>query len=251
MYLGTSIALKCHPKISMSIALLLGCGGIFLSSIVTNYYLFLLTYGVCFGLAYALSSTISLIVAWSCFLRLLRARVSAVISAGFGLSIVGFIVLTLKLANPDNVFPDIEIEEDSIRYHYYSEAIANNSPIMLRYGALITACLGVVAIALTPNFRAAISSSCPEPGNPEGLGEIFRERSIYMIMISVFFVSPPAMYFLSAYKTYGMNVGGHDDEFLTFVGCLAIFLNVPFRKLWEIVLGKLGFKKSVSILFII
>ena len=70
-------------------------------------------------------------------------------------------------------------------------------------------------------------------------------------MISMFFVSQPAMYFLSAYKTYGMNVGGHDDEFLSVVGILAILINSAFRTLWGILLRKIEFKKTISILFII
>ena len=103
MYPGTVIALKFHPRITMIIALSIGCGGIFIGSLVTNYYLFVLTYGVCFGVSYALSFSTPLVVAWSYFNRHYRARVGGIISAGFGLSSAIFNIITLKLVNPNNV----------------------------------------------------------------------------------------------------------------------------------------------------
>jgi len=103
MYPGTVIALRYHPRITMIIALLIGCGGIFIGSIVTNYYLFVLSYGVCFGVSYALSFSTPLVVAWSYFNRHYRARVSGIISAGFGFSSAVFNIITLKLVNPDNI----------------------------------------------------------------------------------------------------------------------------------------------------
>lgn len=121
---------------------------------------------------------------------------------------------------------------------------------MLRWVVVILVCLGVVAIALTPNFKNRDRDAL-EPGNPESLGEIFRERSIYLIMISGFFVSSTSMYFLSAFKIYGINEGGIDDEFLSYVATIANFFNGPCRILWGILLDKIGFKTTVSILFII
>ena len=131
MCLRPVITHKFHPRITMSISLLLGIFGIFISSIVPNYYVLLMIYGVFTGLAYGLSFDTPLMLAWSYYPTNLRTRLSGVIALGFGLSIVVFIVITLKLANPDNVFPDIDIKDESITYHYYSEDIANNSPSML------------------------------------------------------------------------------------------------------------------------
>ena len=103
MYPGTVIALKYHPRITMSIALLIAVVGLLLASIVTNYTLFILCYGVCFGLAYALSFSTPLVVAWSYSNRHYHGRVGGIISAGFGLSSMAFYLITLKLVNPDNI----------------------------------------------------------------------------------------------------------------------------------------------------
>ena len=198
-----------------------------------------------------MSFSTPLVVAWGYFNRHYRGRVGGIISAGFGLSSGIFIIITLKLVNPDNVFPDIEITDGDVTSHYFSSGIADNAPIMLRWCVLILGILGVIAIAITPNYKKIGKTSRIEPGNPQGIGEIFNERSIYIIMTAGFFVSSTSMYFLSAFKVYGINEGGHDDEFLSTVGLVANLLNGPFRILWAIVLDKIGFKTSVSILFIV
>ena len=91
---------------------------------------------------------------------------------------------------------------------------------MLRWCALILGFIGVISIVLTPNYRK-LKAAKIEPGNPQGLGEIFRDSCIYIIMISGFFVSATSMYFLGAFKIYGVNEGGHDDEYLSIVGIIA------------------------------
>lgn len=50
-------------------------------------------------------------------------------------------------------------------------------------------------------------------------------------MISAFLAATTAVYFLSAFKVYGLN-NGHDDEFLSFIGFVANFVNGPCRFLW-------------------
>lgn len=165
MYPGTAIALKLHPRVTLSIALVLAVSGFALASIVTNYYLFIIFYGLFFGLSYSLSFSTPLMVAWSYFSRHSRGRISGIISAGFGLSSAVFNIITLKLVNPDNVEADIEIEHDSITSHYYGPEIADNTPSMLFNCAIILFCLGVVSIILTPNFRK-IRATKVEPGDP-------------------------------------------------------------------------------------
>lgn len=70
-------------------------------------------------------------------------------------------------------------------------------------------------------------------------------------MICGFFVATTSMYFLSAFKIYGLNVGGHDDEFLSFIGFVANFFNGPVRLVWALGVDFFGFKVTVSILFIL
>ena len=152
MYPGTVLALKMHPRITMTIAMIIACTGLMVSSYVTNFYAFLFFYGIFFGLAYSLSYATPLIVAWSYFDGN-KGRVSGIVTAGFGLSSGIFNIITLQLVNPDNLLPDIAINEGSEISYYYSSTIADNSPAMLRWCAFILGCIGVVAIALTPNYK--------------------------------------------------------------------------------------------------
>lgn len=229
MYLGTSLSLKMHPRITMSLALVLSLTGLVVGSYVTNYYLFVIFYGIFFGLAYSLSYATPLIVAWSYF-KGNKGRVSGIVTAGFGASAAVFSIITLMLVNPDNVLPDIEIERDAVVSHYYSEEIANNTPLMLRWVALILFCVGVVAIILMPNF-GKIQEAKIETYNPTCIGDILREKTIYLLVVAAFLAATCAVYFLSAFKVYGLDKG-HDDTFLSLIGGVANIINGPCRFLW-------------------
>jgi len=229
MYLGTTLSLKMHPRVTMSIAMVISLTGLVLSSFVTNYYLFVFFYGVFFGLAYSLSYATPLIVAWSYFDGN-KGRVSGIVTAGFGMSAAVFNIITLSLVNPNNQDPDIEIVKGDVVNHYYSGDIADNTPSMLRWVAVMLFFLGVVAIALTPNF-GKIKAIKIETYNPNSLGEIFKERSIYLLIVAAFLAATCAVYFLSAFKVYGL-AKGHDDMFLSLIGFVANLINGPCRFLW-------------------
>ena len=103
-------------------------------------------------MAYSLSYATPLVVAWSYFPNN-KGRVSGIVTAGFGLSSAIFNLITLALVNPENQLPDIAIDEGTETSYYYSSEIADRSPAMLRWCALILGIIGVVAIVLTPNYK--------------------------------------------------------------------------------------------------
>jgi MFS family permease len=108
-YPGTMLAEKIGSRGSLTIGTCLIGLGIFSSSFVTNYYLFLLLYGICFGLGMGMSYSMSLMVAWS-HMPEKKGFASGIITSGFGFAICIFSIVQTKLINPDNLAPDVRVE---------------------------------------------------------------------------------------------------------------------------------------------
>ena len=73
---------------------------------------------------------------------------------------------------------------------------------------------------------------------------MFSERTIYILMITGFLSSIPCFYFLIAFKIYG-QFKGHDDEMLSILGFVAIFISGFGRLGWATILARLKFRYTV------
>jgi hypothetical protein len=110
MYLGSLIALHWHPKIAVGLATICMFCGCFFSSYMTSWSLYFVLYGLVVTIGVGFGYTAPLIVAWSYFPEK-KGRVSGLITCGFGFSAGIFNMVSTSLVNPDNIPPDIKVQE--------------------------------------------------------------------------------------------------------------------------------------------
>ena len=97
----------------MTIGVIVGCVGCYLSSLITNFLLFEWFFMITFGFATGFTSMLSVYVAWQYFPGH-EGKVSGVIMGGFGIGGFMFTLIGEKMINPDGLKP-VNIYDNS---HY-------------------------------------------------------------------------------------------------------------------------------------
>lgn len=83
MWLGGLMASKLHPRIVIGVGVAIILGSIFISSFLTNFYWFILFYGVGYGFGSALLYAVPIHVGWRHFPNR-KGIVSGVVIGSFG-----------------------------------------------------------------------------------------------------------------------------------------------------------------------
>jgi MFS family permease len=229
MYGGSMLTIHCPPRIGLSLCTALMFAGVFGGSYVTSWNWFIVLYGIVWGgIGVAMAYTAPLIVAWSHFPEK-KGRVSGFITCGFGFSSAIFNLVSTALINPDNLKPDIRVEDGNVVNYYYSEEIANRVPNMLRNLSYMFLAIGVIATILLPRMKVAEKKV--DKLYPQTLKECLSDKTFYLLTLISFLASTYGVYVVSSFKIFGAEQIG-DDEFLTIVGSVGSFVNGVGRLFW-------------------
>ena len=101
-----------------------------------SYDLFVLLYGICFGVGYGLAWMAPVISVWSYFPNN-KGLVGGFIAAAFGLGSAVFNEVATFIINPGNHPPDLEVITGKVVDYYYDFETAQYVPNMLRTLAAI------------------------------------------------------------------------------------------------------------------
>ena len=108
MYFGGYLNTFLHPRWMHLIATICASGGLFGASMTKSYTMFLVYYGIGLSVALGIAFTTPIIVSWSYF-PTQHGRVSGILTSTFGLSTTFVILISSRMINPDNVWPDIRV----------------------------------------------------------------------------------------------------------------------------------------------
>ncbi|KAM3135724.1 hypothetical protein pb186bvf_012121 [Paramecium bursaria] len=110
---------------------ILQCACLLIAPYTQNYFLFLATFYVLFGILEFVSGYPATTCLWS-YYKGKEAVIQGLISAVVGLGIVIFILLITYLVNPDNKSASIQVQNGKNNFEYFDTEVANNVPIALK-----------------------------------------------------------------------------------------------------------------------
>lgn len=107
MPLGEHLARTCHPRFVILLGAGVSLSGIFASSFVTRFEVFVFSYGLCFGFGNATLYILAIVCTWTYFPRR-RGLINGLDIAHFGLGSFVFNIAATWLVNPQNHSPSVE-----------------------------------------------------------------------------------------------------------------------------------------------
>ncbi|CAI2367819.1 unnamed protein product [Moneuplotes crassus] len=145
----------------------IGIGGVFLSSYVTNLYAFIFLYPVLFGIAIGFSYMVPVVCGWEYFPQW-KGAVSGVIVAGFGFGSFIFGFVSIAIANPDGEQADLKVEGGNI---FSPESpVSSNAPRMLRINCIIWSLLLLTSLfMIKKNKKGNFSTQTPNLNNNKSI----------------------------------------------------------------------------------
>jgi MFS transporter, OFA family, oxalate/formate antiporter len=203
-----------------------------------------------------------------------KGLVSGIISTGFGMGPMGANTLALKLINPGNEKPDFfPLENNS----YFNESIAGRVPLFFKVYAvylLVTFILsilfisephhqenpegGIIAKLEVETQRLGLLEKADKlieavsektSSQPSAIKFVFTKRFL-LIFFTFFFATGYPFIIVTDFKNYSIGKLS-DDEFITWVGSIGMFLNGSLRSLTGHLYDKFGFKRTYfTILFL-
>ena len=136
--IGGRLARRCKPRNLILTIAPFGLAGIYASSFMQNYWVWLAFYGGSFGFSIGCLYMVSVQVAWVYFPKRVGLAGGIVIS-GFGCGAFFFNFISTALVNPDNLKPELGL---------YPKEVGDKVPFMIRSCAVIWAVLTVIAVLL-------------------------------------------------------------------------------------------------------
>jgi hypothetical protein len=115
-----------------------------LAGFITDPYLFIALFAVCFGLGISLCSLSSINMIIGSFLDN-KGLISGILSGGFGASPMLYSLIALYCCNPDNLPPTIV--EDGSPIKYFDHAVADRLPLTMLLIGLVSLVLGLISVA--------------------------------------------------------------------------------------------------------
>lgn len=190
--------------------------------------------------------TAPLIVGWSRY-PLNRGRVTGIIMAAYGLTSMFFNIIATYLVNPDNLSPDIAVQDGEVTNHYFGPEVANRTPYMIRCLAGIYAvigCLGVVCMG------DAVESKDDPHTDQVTIEEGFCSSVYWKLCAASYLSSSFSMYIAAAFKNFGSERLA-DDYFLAYVGSVSALANGLSRVVWAESMDRLGSQPTYILLLVL
>ena len=107
-FLGSNILKnqRMTPFSMILAASLIGIGGVYCSSFITNWNVFRLVFPICYGFPVGFTNMIHLYLAWR-YIPNKEGLLAGIINAGFGTGALIFTYISINCVNPTNINPII------------------------------------------------------------------------------------------------------------------------------------------------
>ena len=240
---------------------------VFVSSYMSNFWLFVLFFGIFFGVLNGLLYMIPVYLACQYFPNS-KGIISGIITGFFGLATIFSSLIAQEIVNPDNLKATIKEGSDK----YFTADVADNLMKFIKYLSLYYLILGVVGALLffdPPQNQSLKTELEDEERKPKkanesindplmlyGEGSEFTAKTalksfkVYHIFLMNFFSSGLGLLIASHFKDYGMTKI-NDDQFLTMVGSVGAVCNGCGRMVWGLLYDRLTFRRTYFICLVI
>lgn len=259
-FFGLPLSKKIGFRLASAIETFLIAFSIFLSSYMENFWLFVLFYGICFGLLSGLLYIVPIFLACQYFPKS-KGIITGIITGAFGLATIFSSLIAQEKMNPENLSASIKEGSDK----YFDGEVADNLPGFIRYLSLYFFLLGVTGALLffdppkeysdkkddlSPTLNRPFNTRDNNTVNEKSVWEIIKSKKVYHIFLMNLFSSGLGLLIASNFKNYGL-IKINDDKFLTIVGSVGAVFNGCGRMLWGMLYDRLTFKKVYIFLLII
>ena len=238
-------------------------------SLVTNFYLFCLLYGLLGGSGQGGLYILPLYCCWRYFPPSYRSIISGTILSAYALAPFGTSMIALMIVNPENKAP-----VKSGEFSYFQEDVFRNFPRFLRVFGTFCFILGMLGILLIiePLDEEGSEVSIQDAAIPEGATDRPRTKIIYQkeyeispmtwekakqivsdsifkyfyVIMFVGFLYPH--YMLLNFKQIGLEKLPAADRFINIVGSIGLVINASARMIMGVIYQKYGAKLTAWIL---
>ena len=263
MPFGGYLGRKWNPKIWILIGAGFSLVWILLSTFVHPFWMFVILYGVWYGIGSSIMFVVPVVWGWEYFPRY-KAVVSGIVIGAFGFGSLIFNLISTSLINPNNVK-----QVDG----YFPPEVANKVPGTLRIIVWWWAGLSLIGLltvtrpkpkrsvseanckVLDPATQRLLNNSSVLPTRyndeePEQVSifRIMKTSQFYLLFIMMYCSSFFGYFILNQYKDFGQR-SIKDDHFLTIVGAISAAWS-GFRFTWAFMMQKMSFKTVYGIMLV-
>lgn len=215
------------------------CPALFLSSYITNSFMFSLVFGTSLGALAGVSFMPSIWIGWS-VLPENKATLAGVGLAGFNMGPVIYNLLFTFIANPHETQA---IKSEDSTYSYFPSNVSNKVPMTIRIFALAIGLTGFLGCFMlqTKNIQVKVEKNSSSMTTIEMLKNK-KTWHLFAIGFCLFFFP---LYLLNTYKDVAMEYI-QDDYFLSVVGALSFIIGSFGRYFYGRMLDKYSWKTVMS-----
>lgn len=187
----------------MILGLSLACILIVISSFVEIPYLFILFFGFALGI---LGSNLIFPSVWICQRKVLNKNKSFVTGfglAGFALSPYIFSLIFTAIVNPENDKPDVEVENNGMKFKIYNENISNNVQLGLWLFSVVIAVLGAIAISCFYEKNSQVNARNVK--STISIKELLKKGIFWLIFFIDYLKMLSFLFVINVYKAVGVQ----------------------------------------------
>lgn len=240
----------------------------FASSFFPSFTALIVLYGIFPAIGAGLNNMPPLKIGWDLFPNS-KGKVSGFVSAGFGLAPFIFDFVATLIVNPDNLSPDIIVDEGGgVITKYYSATVANRVPLMLQVLAVIYLFVGLTGAALltwghkTHKGEQSITEETNENetalavaekngiSEKMTMGAALRGKRFWTLFTFSVTTLMYSNFTLIYFKQLGM-IGIDDDIYLTTVGSIQSLINCISTPVWGLLYDAQKYKRTGYIMIVI
>jgi hypothetical protein len=214
---------------------------LFLSSFITNAYLFVWVYGVGIG---SISGFILLPGIWILWNNIptRKGLTSGIMLFAYSLGALPFGLLFTFLANPNNESAESIGDNEKM----FSEDVAGRVPMTIRWTVVIYSIVMLVGLVFTP--RKWNSTQSEQSESTLTFRYMITSLKCWNLFFMMFLGGLAFLYILFLYKVLGM-LYINDDYFISYVGSVSYLIGAFGRVFFGILLDKYKWKLVVGIIY--
>ena len=225
---------------------IVSCLIIFLSTYVSNAFLFCCIYGLGLGYLSGVAFLPSLIILWN-QLPKNKAKYTGIALFGYVIGITPFGIFFTMVVNPNNDAP-VKIESDGEENEtMYPKSVSERVPMTIRLMTIAFLAVSLLGLALVP--RAKQENHVKEATRTLTLKKVLKDKVFWNLFFLSFNAFSAIAYIHLVYKIIG-NVYIRDDYFTSFVGSVAFALGGFGRLAYGYFIDTLDWKRVFGLTFV-
>ena len=217
----------------------------FLSSYVSNAFLFCCIYGLGLGYLAGVTFLPALIILWNQVPQN-KSKYTGIVLFGYMIGTTPFGILFTIVVNPNNNAPEkikSEGEEDETMY---SKSVSERVPMTIRWMVIAFLAVSLIGLALIP--RAKQENHAKESTRTLTLKNVLKDKVFWNLFFLMFNAFSAIGYVHLVYKIIG-NIYIRDDYFTSFVGSVAFALGGFGRLAYGYLIDSIEWKRLFGLTF--